>query len=187
MRAFIAVELPSDTKNTLVKIQDKLKIILPKVSWVKPANLHLSLKFLGEISANQLECTQQVITEIVKTSAPFEIKLETLGVFPDCRQARIIWVGTNQPPPELKQLTNQMGTKLLEIGLAEEQRPFQAHITLGRIKHPIIASDLEKTLEGLKKEMAQMNFGFNSGGITLFQSVLGPGGPTYTILNEAAF
>jgi RNA 2',3'-cyclic 3'-phosphodiesterase len=187
MRAFIALELPLDIKNALDKIQDKLKITLPGINWIKPSNLHLSLKFLGEISVKQSGDIQQIITEITKTILPFEIKLETLGVFPDCRQAHIIWVGTNQPPPELKQLTDQLETKLLEFGLAEEQHPFLAHITLGRIKHPIIALDLEKTLEGLKKEIAQMNFGFNSRGITLFQSVLGPNGPTYTILKEAAF
>ena len=185
MRAFIAVELPSDTKNTLVKIQDKLKIILPKVSWVKPANLHLSLKFLGEISANQLECTQQVITEIVKTSAPFEIKLETLGVFPDFRTARIIWIGTNQPPPELIQLAGQLETRLLKIGLPKEEHPFRTHITLGRVRNPLVPADLEKGLDKVKNDCVDVKF--NAEGITLFQSVLGPGGPTYNILKEAAF
>ncbi|MDP2927354.1 MAG: RNA 2',3'-cyclic phosphodiesterase [Candidatus Omnitrophota bacterium] len=187
MRAFIAIELPLDIKNALVKIQDKLKTTLPKISWVKPANLHLSLKFLGEISLKQLKETQQIIAEIIKTSSPFEIKLETLGVFPNCRAARIIWIGTNQPPRQLKQLVDQLETKLLKIGLPEEQHPFRAHITLSRIKNPLIPSDLERGLDKVKNDCSDANLKFNTRGITLFQSVLGPGGPTYSILKEAAF
>jgi RNA 2',3'-cyclic 3'-phosphodiesterase len=183
MRAFIAIELPENIKNDLTKIQDKLKISLPKINWVKPANLHLSLKFLGEISSSQLEPIVQVMTEIIKTTPPFEIKLETLSVFPNYRAARIIWIGINQPPPELKQLADQLETKLLKIGLPEEKRPFQAHITLGRIKNPLIPEDLEKGLDKIRNDCLE----FKIRGITLFQSLLGPGGPTYSILKEAAF
>jgi len=187
MRAFIALELPLDIKDALAKIQDKLGSTLPKISWVKPINQHLSLKFLGEISLKQLESTQQIIVEIVKTTLPFEIKLETLGVFPHYRQARIIWIGTNQAPDQLKQLADQLEKKFLESGIPKEQRPFQAHITLGRIKCPLLPADLEKTLNKLKNEISDMNLKFNARGITLFQSRLGPGGPTYSILKEVAF
>ena len=201
MRAFIAIELPLDIKNTLSKIQDKLKTTLPNtqrrllsryfnhnsdavecISWVKPANLHLSLKFLGEISLKQLKCTQQIIAEIIKTTLPFEIKLETLDVFPNYQQARIIWIGTNQVPLKLKQLVDQLETKLLEIGLPEKQHPFRAHITLGRIKNTLISSDFERGLDKVKNDCRDANLKFNTSGITLFQSVLGPSGPTYSIL-----
>lgn len=187
MRTFIAIELPLDIKNALTKIQDKLKTTLPKINWVAPANLHLSLKFLGEISLKQLKRTQQIITEIIKTTLPFEIILETLGVFPDFREARIIWIGTNQPPRQLKQLVDQLETKLLKIGLPEEQHPFRAHITLGRIKNPLTPSDLERGLDKVKNDCRDANLNFNTGGITLFQSVLGPNGPTYSILKETSF
>jgi len=187
MRAFIAIELPLDIKNSLAKIQDKLKTSLPKISWVKPINLHLSLKFLGEISLSQLEEIRQIIAEIIKPTAGFEIKLETLGVFPNQRAARIIWIGTNQPPAQLIQFVEQLEKKLLASRIPKEQRAFQAHITLGRIKHPLNHSDLEKTLNKLQDEISDMNLELNVRGITLFQSVLGPGGPTYTILKEATF
>jgi 2'-5' RNA ligase len=187
MRAFIAINLPSDIKNYLSKLQDQLKTTLPKIGWVKPANLHLSLKFLGEISSKQAENIQQIIAAIIKTTLPFEIKLETLGVFPDYQTARIIWIGTHQPPPGLKQLAEQLEKKLPKTGIPEEGRFFQAHITLGRIKQPLIAVDLEKTLNTLKSELTAGNLKFNAGGVTLFQSLLGPGGPTYNILKEEVF
>jgi 2'-5' RNA ligase len=187
MRAFIAIELPLDIRNALVKIQNKLKINLSKIIWVKPLNLHLSLKFLGNISLKQLQDTQQIINQIIKTVYSFEIKLETLKVFPNHQKARIIWIGSNQAPKPLKQLVAQLEKKLLESGIPKEQRAFQAHITLGRVKHPFRHSDLEKTLNKLKSEITDMNLKFNTRGITLFQSVLGPDGPTYSILKETNF
>ena len=187
MRAFIAIELPSAIKDSLAKIQDDLKLDLPKINWVKPLNLHLSLRFLGEISGKQLDDIQRIIAEIVKTTHPFEIKLETLGVFPDYQAAKIIWIGTNQLPAELKQLVDQLGKRILEPRAPAEQRLFQAHITLGRIKYPIYHSELEKTLNRVKNEITDMDLKFDTRGITLYQSVLGQGGPTYSILKEAVF
>lgn len=187
MRTFIAIELPLNIKNSLAKIQDKLKPTLPKINWVKFSNLHLSLKFLGDISLKQLKRTQLIITEIIKTASPFEIKLEALGVFPNYQRARIIWIGTNRPPYELKRLVAQLETKLLKIILLEKQHPFRAHITLGRIKNTPISSNLEKGLNKIGDDLLDMSLKFNIQGITLFQSRLGPYGPTYTILKEATF
>jgi len=188
MRAFIAIELPSAIKNTLAKIQDESKTALSKINWVRPPNLHLSLKFLGEIFLKQLEPAKQIIATIAKTTLPFEIKLETLDVFPNFRQARIIWIGTHQPPAQLTQLAAQLEKKFLDLGIPKEPHAFQAHITLGRIKHMIIPSaDLEKQLDNLNNKIANMHLKFNPEGITLFQSVLGPGGPTYSILKESTF
>jgi 2'-5' RNA ligase len=98
MRAFIAIKLPLEIQTYLVKIQNKLKTTLPKIAWAIPSNLHFSLKFLGNISLEKLNLTQQTITKVIKTATPGEIKLETLEVFPGYRGARVIWIGTNQPP-----------------------------------------------------------------------------------------
>ena len=187
MRAFIAIEIPPAIKDSLAKLQDKLRLTLQKIGWVKPANLHLTLKFLGDISPEQLESIRLIIAETVKTALSFEIKLETLDVFPDLRRARIIWIGANLVPGELKQLVDQLETKLLEIGFAKEERPFQAHITLGRIRNTIIPAILEKGLDKVKKDCIDADLKFHARGITLFQSVLEPGGPTYSILEEADF
>jgi len=187
MRAFIAIDLPAEIKAALAKIQNRLKTSLPKINWVKPENLHLSLKFLGDISLNQLEDIRQVIEEITKTACPVQIKLETPGVFPSPALAKIIWLGTEQLPDRLKQLVEELDSKLCQIGFAREKRPFQAHITIGRIKHNIITADLKKELGLLEKELDNLDLSFTLPGLTLFQSVLGRQGPTYSILSEVKF
>jgi RNA 2',3'-cyclic 3'-phosphodiesterase len=187
MRAFIAIKLPLDIQDALGEIQNKLKLSLPKVTWVKPTKLHLSLKFLGDISFEQLERIQQIIADIIKTKLPFEIRLEILGVFPNYRQAKIIWIGTRLLPPELKQLVAVLEKEFLELGIPQEQHAFQAHITLGRIKYLILPSDLEKGLDKIKNDLLDANLKFTIKGIALFQSRLNPSGPTYSILKEANF
>ncbi len=102
MRAFIAIDLPLDIKDAISKIQDKLKSALPKVNWVKPINLHLTLKFLGEISSKQLDDINQIIEETASQTNNFKIGFNTLGVFPDISCARITCVGIDEIPVKLK-------------------------------------------------------------------------------------
>jgi len=187
MRAFIAIDLPTEIKNNLSKIQDKLKTTLPKVSWVKPINLHLTLKFLGEISPKQLNDIRQVTTEIAKDTSSFKIELETLGVFPNTHSARIIWVGANQLPSELKILVDRIETIIAKLGKPKEERPFSAHITIARIKSNIDSSILENQINKINSEINCQDLGFNARGITLFESTLSPQGPAYTVVEEANF
>ena len=183
MRAFIAIDLPGKIKDSLAEIQGKLKTVLPKVNWVKPENLHFTLKFLGEISPGQLSNIEKIAEEITNSTADFKIKLTTFGVFPATHIARIIWIGA-QLPLALKQLVERLEAKLAESGLPKEQRPFKAHITIARIKNPLNPADLERTLDQVRTDLVYTNLEFNSGEITLFQSTLGPGGPTYTALKK---
>jgi 2'-5' RNA ligase len=184
MRAFIAIELPIGIKNSLSKIQEKLATERLKVSWVKPHNLHLTLKFLGDIFPEQLSQIEQIITEITKTTSGFKVKLETLGVFPNLNAARIIWIGANQIPVELGQLTQQLQIRLTECNIPREERDFCAHITIGRIKYKISTSDLNKAIEKLRNDLLVRNLEFDCAGITLFESTLKPDGPIYTVLNK---
>ena len=154
------------------------------INWVKPQNLHLTLKFLGDISPEQLNGIKEIIIEITKTVAGFKIKLEAAGVFPNLNTARIIWVGADQPPPELKQLVQQLETRIAETEIPWEQRDFRAHITIGRIKNRLNPSDLKNTLDNLEKNVTGANWEFDCRKITLFESSLGPGGPTYTALDQ---
>jgi len=211
MRAFIAIELPTEIKDALSGIQEKLRIehlkllsnkILPSlrgrmsnlkakvnnvresISWVNPQNLHLTLKFLGDISPDMLNEIKQTITEIAKTASGFKIRLEAAGVFPNLHAARIIWIGDNQTPLELKQITQQMEIRLTDSGIPQEQRDFRPHITIGRIKSRLLPSDLEKALEKIEKDITEAGWEFDCREITLFESTLGPAGPTYRILDQ---
>lgn len=201
MRAFIAIELPLKIKDAISKIQVKLKTTLPKISWVKPINLHLTLKFLGEIPSKKLDDINQIISEITQPTTGFGIKLETIGVFPNTAEARIIWIGTEEVPETLKQIIGQLETKLGEYGIAKEKRPFRAHITLGRLRNHIMPSELENSIGNIKADMVHENLEFVTRGITLFQSTLKPegycvasnsqshkpSGPAYRVLKKANF
>jgi RNA 2',3'-cyclic 3'-phosphodiesterase len=184
MRAFIAIELPIEIKDALSKIQEKLKAPLPKVIWGKPQKLHFTLKFLGNITPEQLYTIKQITAEITKAAAGFKIKLGHLGVLPDWQAARIICIGANQPPLELKQLAEQLEIRLAESSLPLEERPFYAHITIGRIKTQLIPSDLRKSLDKVENDLSCANWEFDCREIVLFESALGPGGPTYTALEK---
>ena len=184
MRAFIAIDLPIEIKNALSGIQEELKIESLKVSWVKPQNLHLTIKFLGDTSLEQLREIKQTVTEITKTSSAFRIKLQTLGVFPNLQAARIIWIGADQAPLRLKRIAEQLETMLPETGMPQQQRDFLPHITIGRIKNRLDPSDLKKALNRVEKDVSEANWEFDCGKITLFESVLGPAGPTYTVLDQ---
>jgi len=189
MRSFIAIDLPSNIKGEISKIQDKLKTNLARVHWIKAQNLHLTLKFLGQISLEQLDAIARIITEISQATVPFKIKLDDLGVFPDLHDARIIWTGIKQDA-QLKQIVQLLETKIADdIGIAKEKRAYLAHITIGRIKSGkgIKPSDLEKELNKEKNDVLSANLEFDTGGITLFKSTQGSGGPIYTVLKEANF
>jgi len=211
MRAFIAIGLPAEIKNTLSEIQENLKIeqlkllsseILPSsrgrmsnlrakednsrksISWVKPQNLHLTLKFLGDISSVKLNEIKQAITEITKTAPGFKVRLEAAGVFPGLHAARIIWIGADQAPLALNQLAEELETRLSASGIHREQRDFRPHITIARIKTRLNPSDLKKAVDKIGENLAEASWEFDCREITLFESALGPTGPTYTILDQ---
>jgi len=184
MRAFIAIELPVEIKDSLSRIQEKVKIEPLKISWVKPQNLHLTLKFLGDIPPQQLNEIKQIISGIARITPGFEIKLNTPGVFPDMAAARIIWIGADQLPLELKQLAEQLEIKLAVSGIPRQEKSFSAHITIGRIKSRLLLPDLEKVIDKIKTAAAGLNWGFDCKKVTLFESALGPGGPAYTVLDQ---
>ncbi|PIQ90845.1 MAG: RNA 2',3'-cyclic phosphodiesterase [Candidatus Omnitrophica bacterium CG11_big_fil_rev_8_21_14_0_20_41_12] len=187
MRAFIAIDLPPQIKDAISKTQDKFKNALPKISWVKPVNLHLTLKFLGEISPKQLDLINQIIDKICSKANNFKIRLEAMDLLPDIARARIIWIGTEKIEAQLQQIVEELETKLSQLGIPKEKRHFCAHITIGRIKTHIAPSILEETLGKLKNGLLREKLKFAAEKITLFQSTLGPAGPDYAVLKEANF
>ena len=187
MRAFIALELPPEIKEAVSAIQNKLKTSLPGISWVKPQNLHITLKFLGGISPRQLAETKTIIMQISAITAPFSLKPDGLGVFPGRGQPRIIWLGINEDPA-VKGIAASLEREIFKIGIAKEKRDFSGHITIGRVKIPLDPEDLEEELKKARNDLLATNLEFKAMGITLFESVLGGSdGPVYTALKEANF
>ncbi len=187
MRTFIAIELPQEIKDKLGRLQDKLKKCRADVKWVEPKNIHLTLKFLGEIKEERLNKINRIIEDIARNKFKFKVTLAGLGVFPSINHPKIIWVGIKDINNEIGLIAEELEEKLKSLDIPKEERQFLAHITLGRIKSPLNINKLIGALDTLRDEFFKENFGFIADKITILKSTLNPGGPLYEHLKEITF
>ena len=183
MRTFIAIELPTEVKDKLSKIQEQLKKSGADVKWVEPKNIHLTLKFLGEIDDKKLEKIIEIIDGTVKDKNTFHIRISSLGAFPKINYPRVIWIGIDKGDCETKEIAKELEEKIAKIGIPKEGKAFSSHITIGRTRSTL---NREKLVQELKTQSANFCGGleFVVTKITLFKSTLTPGGPIYEALKE---
>ena len=127
MRAFIAIELPEEIKTILSNLQNELKQARADVKWVKPENIHLTLKFLGEIEQDLIKEIQPILEEIAQKKPCFSLYLSSLGAFPKLQYPRVIWISLTNDQAVIE-IAKDLEKELLRIGLAAESRPFSSHI-----------------------------------------------------------
>ena len=175
MRAFIAMELSDKMRNELHRLQEKLKEESRDIKWVKPENIHLTLKFLGEIDDERIETVKAALGAISSRNQSFEISLFKLGAFPGLDDPRVIWVGIDKSCSLVESIALSIEKDLGEKGFPPEERAFSAHLTLGRVKSGRNRSDLKNKL--LSIEVGQETALVDR--ITLFRSTLTPEGPIY--------
>lgn len=170
----------------LAQIQTHLKYSGADVKWVEKDNIHLTLKFLGEISDEKLKKIESILDTIGGSVRTFQISIKDIGAFPKIDYPRVVWVGLDKGADESKLLAEKIDEELSKIGFEKESRPFAAHLTVGRVRSP-------KNKEALKEKMLSFQ-GPGSGvrgpaqavsSIILFQSKLTPKGPIYTKLHES--
>jgi 2'-5' RNA ligase len=185
MRTFIAIPLPKETKDLLSGLQNQLKSCGADVKWVQPQNIHLTLKFLGEINEEELNKISLILEEIANKISVLTVSIDSIGAFPRINSPRIIWTGLGQGDNEIKILAKELEERLNEIGIPKEEKPFSSHITLGRMRSGL---KIDKLISGLKElTLPQQTQGrkFPVQKIALFKSTLTPKGPVYEILKEA--
>ena len=136
MRLFIAIELSQTMREEISQIQTHLKYAGADVKWVEKDNIHLTLKFLGEVSEEKAGEIKQILDQIGKGTRNFEISLEAIGAFPNIEHPRVIWVGLDKGAQESTALAAKVEEALLQIGFQKETRPFAAHFTIGRVRSP---------------------------------------------------
>ncbi len=178
MRTFIAVEIQHGLADKIYEfiLKSKQQIKSNKISWVKKENLHITLKFLGEASDKEVEVVRDVLNEVVKNFSKFSFFVKDIGVFPNIRNARVIWLGIEDEKNNLSLLSKIINEELLRKGLQKENKDFVSHITIGRIKNLANSSEIEKYIHN----NLGLNFGENTTEfITFFQSILKPEGPIY--------
>ena len=134
MRAFIAIDLPPKTKAAVSVLQEKLKNPGADLKWVEPDNIHLTLKFLGEIDPGQLDKINAIIEMVAKNNPDFVMHINSLGAFPKIDYCKVIWVGLDKGDSETKNLAQELEEKLEILGIPKEDREFSTHITIARLR-----------------------------------------------------
>jgi len=184
LRTFIAIELPQDIKDTIGRLQSKLKSSGADVKWVSPSNIHLTLKFLGEIDEKTRDGVSGVMKEIGASTPSFIIRLGALGAFPGLHSPRIIWVGLSHGHDQVESIVERLETGLEKYGVIKENKPFSSHITIGRVRSPKNKEDLLRCVSELESPVKEKTGEFQAGKITLFKSTLLPHGPVYEAIQE---
>ena len=183
MRLFLAIELPTEIKTVLSKLQTELRQLPASVSWTKPDNLHLTLIFLGEVEAARLLALKHVCAEAARRFTPFTLALNGVGVFPTARNPKVLWAGLTDEATVLAHLHHELEERLVPQGFGRKDKAFHPHLTIGRIKalggaKPLVERALAQPLPALQ---------FTATELVLMQSQLDPGGSIYTPLAHAPF
>ncbi len=183
MRTFIAIELPEEIKRAIAALQDDLRPARAEVSWTKPENLHLTLKFLGEIEERLVSQITQACVEAAESFTSFALSLNTAGAFPNARQPRVLWVGLSDGVEETRRVQASLDERLAAIGFEREARAFQPHLTIGRVKSPKGTEALLARADAYRLPALS----FVAREIVFMHSQLDPAGARYTLLAQAPF
>jgi 2'-5' RNA ligase len=181
IRAFIAFEIPDDVLSSLSRVQEDLKSYGFQAKWVRPQSIHLTLKFLGDIQPTHVQPIAGVMRDAAEGYAPLSLCAHGIGVFPNMRRPRVIWVGLGGQVNLLGELQQKLDDGLSEIGFKKEDRSFKGHLTLGRFKTRINSTDMIRALE----EFAEFETeAFAGDQLILFKSELTPTGAIYSKLEH---
>ncbi len=179
IRAFIAVQIPEEIKQKFREIQRKLEASRADVRWVKPGNAHITLQFLGETPVDKLNDIETALRQVAASHAPFEVSIDGLGVFPNERRPRVVWIGVSHGADSLAALQSSVSREMRGLGFKAETREYSPHITLGRVKGPTNVAPLVRVLDANRTFQAGT---FPAADIHLIRSILSPQGPTYSTL-----
>ena len=178
MRAFIAIPCPNELKEGMVEIQERIKE-LGKLTLVKPENIHLTMKFLGEVGEDKIPDINKRL-DFLSELQGFDISLKGVGVFPSMDYIRVIWVGVEDGADSIINIHSEIDKNLKELKFKTDKK-FHPHLTIARVKFPKKKEELRNILQ----RNSGRDFGsFRADRIELMQSRLSPKGPEYSIIHE---
>lgn len=182
MRLFVAIELPERLKIAVEDLCARTRPTLPKARWVRPANLHLTLAFLGELEEARLRGLGDALTEASGAGAPFRLQLRGSGCFPPSGKARVAWIGFRDSP-EVVALQGALASALqARVGFEPERRPYRPHLTVCRCSPPWPSSAARTWSQALDGSLGEA---FPVDSISLIQSRLKPTGPSHSTLHRS--
>lgn len=186
IRAFIALDLPPSIQDAIENQSRPLRQAIgdEPARWVSARNMHLSLKFLGDVPISHLDFIKQMLTQAADSHPRFDLQIGGLGSFPTSKRPRVLWVGIHAPAA-LVSLQNAIETGAVRLGYEKEARPFSPHLTLARIRQGIGAGDLQKIRAAVAKIQLGRIGTASVDSVHLYQSDLHSGGSVYTKLHSA--
>ena len=186
VRAFIALEIPPPIRSAIAECTAGLRntVDTSLVRWVPSENLHLTLKFLGDVSSTTIPFITQMLTAEAGQCPAFELQIGTLGCFPTSKRPRVIWVGI-RAPAVLEALQRGIESAADRLGYASEARPFSLHLTIGRVRSNLPAADLQRIHAALESHPLGMLGSAEIDAVHLIKSELRPAGSVYTRLFSA--
>ncbi len=186
LRAFLAAELPPSLQDKIHAATNGLRQSLRDdlIRWVPARNVHLSLKFLGDISPSSIELIKQMLLAEGEAFPAFDVQVEGLGCYPNARRPRVLWVGLTAPA-ELTSLQRAIEAAAARLGYESEERGFSPHLTIGRVRQNASSGDLQKIRTALEENQIALLGSTRIEAIHLFKSELRPEGSIYTRLFSA--
>ena len=182
MRLFVALEIPPTVRENLANFMKQLRPLAPEPRWVRPENLHVTLKFIGELPAEKLAAIRTALASI-RSAQAVTIDFRGLGFFPNEKHPRVCWAGM-EASLNLKTLASDIEHVAEKFGIPREQRPFLPHLTLARFEPPRLPEKLRTPIE----ENAGREFGsLAAQEFHLIESQLKPSGAEYTTLESFPF
>jgi 2'-5' RNA ligase len=182
MRLFFAVELSPEARERIARAQAELRRPGAVVGWTRPEDAHLTLRFLGEADAGNLDSIRSVARTAASDARPFRFRLAGLGTFPPGSRPRIIWAGVEEPTGELRRLAATLEGRLAPLGFPSEGRPYHAHVTLGRVRSCRTGGELAVRVRSTPFEGGTVQVPH----FVLVRSTLRPAGALHEILERFA-
>ena len=186
IRCFIAIELEEGIQKNIAKLQSRLQKKLlhdTKIRWVKPHNIHLTLKFIGDAEDTAIPEICTAVSQAAALNQPFDFEIGNCGSFGSGDSARVLWVDITDGHTELEKLHHAVDANLADIGFAPDRRKFNPHLTLARIRNTATGRNARKVVDQLEPTILG---GQSAAEITVFHSELTSAGPVYTPLHHVS-
>ena len=185
VRAFIAVEISDLAKEEVLRAVNALKARVPGpgIKWAKPETMHITMKCLGDVNEDNMRCIREALEKAAPECKPFDAALGSIGVFPNWRAPRVIWVGVGPGREELSGLAGNVESLLASCGFDRQEKEFTPHITIGRAKDNRSAAPLKNTASKIVPVPVVSRISH----ITLFKSDLAAGAAVHTPLARFRF
>jgi len=186
IRSFIAIELPDELKLGLTQLQTRLKADnQPRIKWVNPNGMHLTLKFLGNIDPTMIDPITEAMTNAAQKIPPFTLDIQQLGVFPSLKRVQVVWLGLGGEIDRLSQLHQFIEANTARLVFTPEQRSFKAHLTLARVSNEASPDERQYFGDIIADTKSEISQSIKVDSIKLIRSQLTREGAIYSQISSA--